>query len=61
MTSALEADSFSDGQVLTMFDGKPAKITKKGGTMYLDDAKVLASIRASNGVVHVVDAVVLAK
>ncbi|MFY7997626.1 MAG: fasciclin domain-containing protein [Candidatus Kapaibacteriota bacterium] len=61
MTSALEADSFSDGQVLTMFDGKPAKITKKGGVMYLDDAKVLASVRASNGVVHVVDAVVLAK
>jgi uncharacterized surface protein with fasciclin (FAS1) repeats len=61
LTSALEADSFTDGQTLTMFDGKPAKITKKDGTMYIDDAKVLASVRASNGVVHVVDAVVLAK
>jgi uncharacterized surface protein with fasciclin (FAS1) repeats len=44
-----------------MFDGKPAKITKKDGVMYIDDAKVVASIRASNGIVHVVDAVVLAK
>jgi uncharacterized surface protein with fasciclin (FAS1) repeats len=61
MTSALEADSFTDGQTLTMFDGKPAKVTKKDGTMYLDEAKVLASVRASNGIVHVVDAVVLAK
>jgi uncharacterized surface protein with fasciclin (FAS1) repeats len=61
MTSALEADSFTDGQTLTMFDGKPAKITKKDGVMYIDDAKVVASIRASNGIVHVVDAVVLAK
>jgi uncharacterized surface protein with fasciclin (FAS1) repeats len=61
MTSALEADSFSDGQILTMFDGKPAKITKKDGTMFIDDARVLASVRGSNGVVHIVDAVVLAK
>lgn len=61
MTSALDVDFFSDGQTLTMFDGKPAKITKKDGVMYLDDAKVVASIRASNGIVHLVDAVVLAK
>jgi len=61
MTSALDVDFFTDGQSITMFDGKPAKITKKGGAMYLDDAKVVASIRASNGIVHVVDAVVLAK
>lgn len=61
MTSARETDSFTDGQTITMFDGKPAKITKKDGAMYIDDAKVVASVRASNGVVHVVDAVVLAK
>jgi uncharacterized surface protein with fasciclin (FAS1) repeats len=61
MTSALDVDFFTDGQTITMFDGKSAKITKKGGVMYLDDAKVVASIRASNGIVHVVDAVVLAK
>ncbi|TAE25169.1 MAG: fasciclin domain-containing protein [Candidatus Kapaibacterium sp.] len=61
MTSALDVDFFSDGQTLTMFDGKPAKITKKDGAMYIDDAKVVASVRASNGVVHVIDAVVLAK
>lgn len=61
MTSALDVDFFTDGQTLTMFDGKSAKITKKDGAMYLDDAKVIASIRASNGIIHVVDAVVLAK
>jgi uncharacterized surface protein with fasciclin (FAS1) repeats len=61
ITSAIDIDGFTDGQTLTMFDGKPAKITKKDGTMFIDDAKVVASVRGSNGWVHVVDGVVLAK
>jgi uncharacterized surface protein with fasciclin (FAS1) repeats len=61
LTSALESDSFTDGQTLTMFDGKPATVSRKDGTLYIEGAKVVGSIRASNGIVHVVDAVILAK
>jgi uncharacterized surface protein with fasciclin (FAS1) repeats len=61
LTSALEADSFTDGQTLTMFDGKPATFARKNGALYIEGAKVITSIRASNGMVHIVDAVVLAK
>ena len=61
MTSALDIDFFSDGQVVGMVDGGRATITRRDGVTYIDDAKVIASVRASNGWVHVVDAVVLAK
>jgi uncharacterized surface protein with fasciclin (FAS1) repeats len=36
-----------------------ASISKKAGDTYFGDAKILGSARASNGVVHIVDAVVL--
>lgn len=50
-----------DGSTVTMFDGKTAKVSKKDGATYIDDAKIIASVPASNGLVHVVDAVILAK
>ena len=58
-TSALDLDSFNSGDTLQMVDGTPAVITKKGADTYLGDAKIVASVRASNGWVHVIDAVVL--
>ena len=56
-----EADALKDGQVLGMVDGNNATIHRKDGALYIDDAKILASVRASNGIIHVIDAVVLAK
>jgi len=58
-TSALGVESFNDGDTLQMVDGTPGVITKKNGETYFSGAKVLASVRASNGWVHVIDAVVV--
>lgn len=60
-TSALELDFFDDGQSIGMVDGGRATITRRNGATYIDDAKVIGSVRASNGWVHVIDKVVLPK
>ena len=58
-TSALQLENLSDGQVLGMADNTPATITKKGSNTFLDGARILGAVRASNGMVYVVDGVVL--
>ena len=58
-TSALDVADLQDGQALMMVDGVPETITKKDGAMWIGGAKVIASVRASNGWVHVVDAVLV--
>lgn len=60
-TSALDVTDFEDGQVLSMADGNSATITKKDGATFIDGAKVVGSVRASNGWVHIIDAVVVPK
>lgn len=55
-----EAKSLKDGQVLGQANGGKVKVSVKGGKVTLNgNAHVLASIRASNGVVHVIDEVLL--
>lgn len=58
-TSALDVDQFSDGQVVGMADGTNATISKKGADTFINDAKILASVRGSNGMVHVIDGVIV--
>lgn len=58
-TSALAAESFQDGQKLGMVDGSQATLTRSGETVSIDGHKILASVKASNGMVHVIDAVLL--
>lgn len=58
-TSALTTRSFRDGQTLGMANGAKATIHVDGDQVTIDGAKVLASIPASNGIVHVIDAVLL--
>jgi len=58
-TSALAIDHFRDGQSLWLVDGGHETITLKDGEMWIGDAKVLGSVRASNGWVHVIDGVLL--
>jgi uncharacterized surface protein with fasciclin (FAS1) repeats len=58
-TSALGVESFQDGQTLGMVDGSSAAITKAGDVVSIDGHKILASVKASNGMVHVIDAVLL--
>jgi uncharacterized surface protein with fasciclin (FAS1) repeats len=58
-TSALELDYFEDGQMVGMVDGTKEKFTRRDGAAYIGGAKVIASVRASNGWVHVTDAVLV--
>ena len=58
-TSALGLDTFRDGQTLGMANGAKATVSVADGEVRVGGAKVLASIPASNGIVHVVDAVLL--
>jgi uncharacterized surface protein with fasciclin (FAS1) repeats len=60
-TSALDLDFFDDGQELGMVDGGRETITRRDGATYIGQAKVIGSVRASNGWVHVVDGVLLPK
>ncbi len=58
-TSTLETKFFKDGQELGMANGKKVKLSVVDGKVKVNDANIVASIRASNGIVHVVDAVLL--
>lgn len=58
-TSSLAASSFRDGQVLGMANGAKATLHVDGDQISINGANVVASIPASNGMVHVVDAVLL--
>lgn len=56
-----DTDRFTHGQIINMVDGNNVTMTQKGNDWYIDDAKIVGSVRASNGIVHVIDKVVLAK
>lgn len=58
---ALKAEQLNDGQILGMVDGNNVTIHKKDGKIYVDEAEVLGSVVASNGIVHVINKVVLPK
>jgi uncharacterized surface protein with fasciclin (FAS1) repeats len=57
--SALAPESFTDGQTLGMVNGDNAKITVKDGKVMINDATVMGSVKASNGMVIVIDKVLL--
>lgn len=59
-TSALKADFFKDGQTIGMVNGDNVTVSIKDGKVVLNNsATIIASIQASNGMVHVVDGVLL--
>lgn len=57
--SSLSEAMLTDGESLSMFDGGSAKISVKNGKIAINDSNVVASVRGSNGMVHVVDKVLL--
>lgn len=58
--SAMKAESFTDGQVLGMVNGDNVTVNIKNGKIVLNNgATIIASIVASNGIVHVIDGVLL--
>lgn len=49
-----------NGQEIQMLNGKPAKIEVKNGKVYIDNAQIIQKdIVASNGIIHIIDAVIL--
>jgi uncharacterized surface protein with fasciclin (FAS1) repeats len=58
-TSIWALSEFKDGMTMSMADGTPVTFSKKGEDTYIGDAKVLGKAKASNGVVYVIDAVVV--
>jgi uncharacterized surface protein with fasciclin (FAS1) repeats len=58
-TSSLAASSFKDGQSLGMANGARTTIQVAGDQVSINGARIVASIPASNGIVHVIDAVLL--
>lgn len=57
--SVYDIDALTDGRSMGMVDGTNATITKKDGATYFGGAKILGSVRATNGIIHVIDAVVV--
>jgi uncharacterized surface protein with fasciclin (FAS1) repeats len=55
----LKADYLQDGQTYNQVNGDNITIKKAGDKITVNGANVLASIPASNGIIHVIDAVLL--
>ena len=53
----LNTDLMQDGQVLNQVNGGNVTISKKDGKMTINNANIVASIPASNGIIHVIDGV----
>jgi uncharacterized surface protein with fasciclin (FAS1) repeats len=58
-TSALDIDSFTDGHELGMVSAGSETIARRADGVYIGAAKIIASVRASNGWVHVIDGVLV--
>jgi uncharacterized surface protein with fasciclin (FAS1) repeats len=54
-----KAESFTDGQVLGQVNGNDITISVKDGKVMINGAKIVASVPASNGIIHVIDGVLL--
>ncbi len=49
------------GRTLYMASGENVEVTQEGDDLYVGGAKILGTVKASNGWVHVVDSVILPK
>lgn len=56
---ALQLKDFRDGETLSMADGTKVTFHVKDGKVMVNDVTIVATIQASNGVVHVVDGILL--
>ena len=58
--AGMKAENFTDGQILGMVNGDNVTVSVKDGKVTLNgNAHIIASIVASNGIIHVIDAVLL--
>ena len=54
-----QGDMLKDGMNLFMATGHNTKITREGDEVFVNGSKILATVPASNGVVHVIDDVLM--
>lgn len=58
--SAIKAENLMDGQTLGMVNGDNVTVSVKDGKIILNGSStVVASVQASNGIIHVIDGVLL--
>jgi len=57
--STYKASWFKDGQVMGMANGQKVTFHVKDGKVMVNDATIIASVPVSNGIVHVIDKVLL--
>ncbi len=57
IVGSYKAGDFKDGQEITMFGGKKVTFSVKDGKVQVNGANILATVKASNGYVLVVDKV----
>ena len=55
----INTDMIKDGRVLNQVNLKNVTLGNKDGMLTVNDAKILGSVKASNGIVHVIDKVLL--
>ena len=58
---SLKTDYMNDGQEFDMVYGGKVKITKKDGKTFVNGSEILASITTANGMIHVINDVLLPK
>ena len=59
MVSSYEQKDLTDGLSLAMLAGGPTMVKRQGDEITVNGAKVLAAVKAGNGMVYVVDAVIV--
>ncbi len=59
IVTAYEPAQLTDGLVLTMLAGGPVTVKKSGDEVTIDGARVIGSVRAGNGMLYIVDGVLL--
>jgi transforming growth factor-beta-induced protein len=57
--AAVRSSALKDGQVVTTLNGSPALIRTTGGASIADARVTMADVTASNGVIHVIDRIIL--
>lgn len=58
---SLKTDYMQDGQEFEMVNGGKVKISVKDGKVYVNESEIVASISTSNGMIHVINDVLLPK
>jgi len=57
--AVLKTDMLKDGMKLEMVNGGFVNIKTEGENIYINDAKIIGTVNSSNGIIHVIDKVLI--